>query len=101
MVHTALEAAEVLKNDGIDLEILDLRTVSPLDRDAIAQTVRKTNKVITTGTSTHALEDWRAKLQPSSTRRPSMISMGPSFALQAWIPLSLSLPRRKNIICPK
>ena len=45
-VHTALEAAEVLKNEGIDLEILDLRTVSPLDREAIAQTVKKTNKVI-------------------------------------------------------
>jgi len=46
MVHTALEAAEVLKNDGIDVEILDLRTVSPLDREAIAETVKKTNKVI-------------------------------------------------------
>jgi len=46
MVHTALEASEVLKNEGIDLEILDLRTVSPLDREAIAQTVKKTNKVI-------------------------------------------------------
>jgi 2-oxoisovalerate dehydrogenase E1 component beta subunit len=46
MVHTALEAAEVLNKDGIDIEILDLRTVSPLDRKAIAQTVKKTNKVI-------------------------------------------------------
>jgi 2-oxoisovalerate dehydrogenase E1 component beta subunit len=46
MVHTALEAAEVLSKDGIDIEILDLRTVSPLDRQAIAQTVKKTNKVI-------------------------------------------------------
>ena len=46
MVHTALEAAEILNKDGIDLEILDLRTVSPLDREAIAQTVKKTNKVI-------------------------------------------------------
>jgi 2-oxoisovalerate dehydrogenase E1 component beta subunit len=46
MVHTALEAAEVLKKDGIDLEILDLRTVSPLDREAIVQTVKKTSKVI-------------------------------------------------------
>jgi len=46
MVHTALEAAEVLNKDGIDIEILDLRTVSPLDREAIAQTVKKTNKVI-------------------------------------------------------
>jgi 2-oxoisovalerate dehydrogenase E1 component beta subunit len=46
MVHTALEAAEILKKEGIDLEILDLRTVSPLDREAIVQTVKKTNKVI-------------------------------------------------------
>jgi pyruvate/2-oxoglutarate/acetoin dehydrogenase E1 component len=46
MVHTALEAAEILNKEGIDLEVLDLRTVSPLDREAIVQTVRKTNKVI-------------------------------------------------------
>jgi 2-oxoisovalerate dehydrogenase E1 component beta subunit len=46
MVHAALEAAEILRKDGIEIEILDLRTVSPLDREAIAQTVKKTNKVI-------------------------------------------------------
>ena len=40
------KASEALKNEGIDLEILDLRTVSPLDREAIAQTVKKTSKVI-------------------------------------------------------
>jgi 2-oxoisovalerate dehydrogenase E1 component beta subunit len=45
MVHTALEASEVLRNE-IDLEILDLRTVAPLDREAIVETVKKTNKVI-------------------------------------------------------
>ncbi len=46
MVHTALEAAEILSKEGIDLEIVDLRTVAPLDREAIAETVKKTNKVI-------------------------------------------------------
>jgi 2-oxoisovalerate dehydrogenase E1 component beta subunit len=46
MVHTALEAAEILARDGIDAEIIDLRTVSPLDRAAIIETVKKTNKVI-------------------------------------------------------
>jgi 2-oxoisovalerate dehydrogenase E1 component beta subunit len=46
MVHTALEAADILKNEGIDLEILDLRSLVPIDREAIAQTVKKTNKVI-------------------------------------------------------
>jgi pyruvate/2-oxoglutarate/acetoin dehydrogenase E1 component len=46
MVHTAQEAADILAKDGIEIEILDLRTLSPLDRAAIAQTVKRTNKVI-------------------------------------------------------
>jgi 2-oxoisovalerate dehydrogenase E1 component beta subunit len=46
MVHTAQEAADILAKEGIEVEILDLRTLSPLDREAIAQTVKKTNKVI-------------------------------------------------------
>jgi len=36
MLYTALEAAEILSKEGIELEIVDLRTVSPLDREAIA-----------------------------------------------------------------
>jgi 2-oxoisovalerate dehydrogenase E1 component beta subunit len=46
MLYTALEAAEILSKEGIEIEILDLRTVSPLDRAAITATVKKTNKVI-------------------------------------------------------
>jgi 2-oxoisovalerate dehydrogenase E1 component beta subunit len=46
MVHTAQEAADLLAREGIEVEILDLRTLSPLDRGAITQTVKKTNKVI-------------------------------------------------------
>jgi 2-oxoisovalerate dehydrogenase E1 component beta subunit len=46
MVHVALEAAELLSKEGIELEVLDLRTLSPLDRAAIAETVRRTSKVL-------------------------------------------------------
>ena len=46
MVHTAQEAADVLAKEGIEVEILDLRTLCPLDREAITETVKKTNKVI-------------------------------------------------------
>ncbi len=46
MLYVALEAADILSKEGIDLEILDLRSVSPLDREAIVDTVKKTNKVI-------------------------------------------------------
>ncbi|MGB9106259.1 MAG: alpha-ketoacid dehydrogenase subunit beta [Terriglobales bacterium] len=46
MVHTALEAAETLAKEGIELEVVDLRTLLPLDREAIAETVKKTNRAI-------------------------------------------------------
>src|SRR5512146_1399432 len=46
MLHVALEAAEILAKEGIELEVVDLRTLLPLDRVAIADTVRRTNKVI-------------------------------------------------------
>lgn len=45
-VHHAREAATALAQDGISVEILDLRTLLPLDREAIARTVRKTSKVL-------------------------------------------------------
>ncbi len=46
MVHTALEAADALAKEGIELEVIDLRTLLPLDRQGIADTVKKTNRVI-------------------------------------------------------
>jgi 2-oxoisovalerate dehydrogenase E1 component beta subunit len=46
MLHVALEAAETLAKEGTELEVVDLRTLSPLDRATIVETVKKTNKVI-------------------------------------------------------
>ncbi|MBV8731188.1 MAG: alpha-ketoacid dehydrogenase subunit beta [Acidobacteriia bacterium] len=46
MVWTALEAAETLAREGIEVEVLDLRTLAPLDRDAVCETARKTAKVL-------------------------------------------------------
>jgi 2-oxoisovalerate dehydrogenase E1 component beta subunit len=45
-VHLALEAAERVSPEGISVEVLDLRTLAPLDREAIARSVEKTNKVL-------------------------------------------------------
>jgi 2-oxoisovalerate dehydrogenase E1 component beta subunit len=46
MLQVALQAAEILANEGIELEVLDLRTLMPLDREAIVETVRKTSLTI-------------------------------------------------------
>lgn len=45
-VHYALQAAEKLAEEGIDAHILDLRTVYPLDQEAIIEAAKKTGKVL-------------------------------------------------------
>jgi len=45
-VHHALEAADELSNEGISMEVVDLRTLLPVDRDALIATAKRTNKVI-------------------------------------------------------
>ncbi len=46
MVHRALEAAEKLATEGISVEVIDLRTLKPLDMDTVAASVRKTGRVV-------------------------------------------------------
>lgn len=46
MLHYSMEAADVLAKDGIEVEVLDLRTLRPLDTDTLFESVRKTSKVL-------------------------------------------------------
>lgn len=46
MVHASLRAAEELAKEGIEAEVIDLRTISPLDIDTIVASVEKTNRAI-------------------------------------------------------
>jgi 2-oxoisovalerate dehydrogenase E1 component beta subunit len=46
MVHTALDAAKQLEAEGVDAEVLDLRTLAPLDREAILGSVAKTSRAL-------------------------------------------------------
>jgi len=45
MVHKALSAAEILAKEGIDAEVVDPRTLVPLDKQAIVDSVRKTGRI--------------------------------------------------------
>jgi len=46
MMHTSMEAAEVLAKEGIEAEVIDLRTLLPLDRETLLASVKKTNKIL-------------------------------------------------------
>jgi pyruvate dehydrogenase E1 component beta subunit len=45
-VGMAMKAAEILASEGIDIEVIDLRTIKPLDTDLINESVRKTNRLV-------------------------------------------------------
>jgi pyruvate dehydrogenase E1 component beta subunit len=45
-VNFCLDAAAELEKDGIDIEVLDMRTIRPLDIDAITRSIQKTNRVV-------------------------------------------------------
>lgn len=46
MVHRALEAAEMLAREGIEVEVIDLRTLVPLDKEAVINSVKKTHRLL-------------------------------------------------------
>ena len=46
-VDSALQAAEMLKADGIDAEVINIHTIKPLDEDIIVKSAQKTGKVVT------------------------------------------------------
>lgn len=46
MVHSALEAADQLARSGISAEVIDLRSLLPLDMDALRRSVAKTHRVV-------------------------------------------------------
>jgi pyruvate dehydrogenase E1 component beta subunit len=46
MTHVALEAAQALEKDGISAEVVDLRSLRPLDEDTVVASVRKTHRCV-------------------------------------------------------
>ena len=46
MVQKSLEAADMLKKDDIDVEVIDLRTLSPIDMDTVIESVEETGRLV-------------------------------------------------------
>jgi pyruvate/2-oxoglutarate/acetoin dehydrogenase E1 component len=46
MVHNAMQAAEELAEDGIEVEVLDMRTIKPLDKELLINSVKKTGRLV-------------------------------------------------------
>ena len=53
-VHRAMDAAEALAEDGIDAEVVDLRTLTPLDTETVLESVRKTGRLVVVDEDYHS-----------------------------------------------
>ena len=79
MVGKAMEAAEALAAEGIDAEVIDLRSLRPLDTETIVASVQKTNRLVTTAR--------RAGVSPASA---------PRLRRRSWNRLSTGSTRRSK-----
>jgi acetoin:2,6-dichlorophenolindophenol oxidoreductase subunit beta len=61
MRHRAMEAAEILANDGIEIEVIDLRSLIPLDLDTVCGSIDRTNRVVVVQEASN-MGSWGANL---------------------------------------
>ena len=105
MVGFALKAAEILAGDGIEAEVIDLRTIRPLDTQTIVESVKKTNRLVT------CEESWRfmgvgAEICATVVNEAfDYLDAPPSRVTQKDVPLpyagnleALSLPGTEDIV---
>lgn len=93
MVYRALEAAALAEKEGVSVEVVDLRTLRPLDEDAILTSARKTGKVIVLHEDSKAL-GLGGELSALITEKAFEYLDGPIVrlgALETPIPLAASL----------
>jgi pyruvate dehydrogenase E1 component beta subunit len=54
MMHRSLEAAETLTKEGIQVEVIDLRTLAPMDTTTVLESIRKTHRLVVVEEAPHA-----------------------------------------------
>lgn len=106
MVGLALKAAEELSKDGIEVEVINLRTIKPLDRTAIIKSVQKTSRLVTIEDG-YPFAGVGAEITATIMESPAFHFLdAPVERLTGWdIPLpygdpieAMSLPQVKNIV---
>lgn len=99
-VPKCLEAAELLAEDGIDVEVIDLRTLVPLDIDTIVESVKKTGRLVTVHEATKQC-GWGAEIASLVSEKAFRYLDGAPIRLgakQCPLPFNLGL---ENAVVPQ
>lgn len=79
MMKVALQAAEELAKEGVEAEVIDLRTIRPMDHETIINSVKKTNRIVW-WMRTGRWAVWPARSRSAYKKMPSTTLMLPYFA---------------------
>ena len=83
MVHTCLKAADLLQEEGISAEILDLRTLAPLDLEAILAAAEKTGRVVIAHEAPNT-GSWAAEISSLIHERAMLKLQAPVKRVGSW-----------------
>jgi len=92
MVHRALEAAEMLAKEGIDAEVIDLRTLVPLDRQTVLQSVAKTGRLVVVDEDYQSYGVTAEIIASVAETDPTMLKAAPRRVAYPDIPIPYSRP---------
>lgn len=103
MVYCAIEAAEELAGQGVSAEVIDPRTLVPLDRETILRSVRKTGRlvVIDEGCETCGVAAEIVALAASDRRVFGKLKAAPARVCGLDVPIPFSPPLEKHVIPDK
>ena len=100
MAHTAMEAAAELAKEGIDAEVIDLRTLLPLDEETILASVKKTNKLLDRARRHAHRRHRRRNCRHRLRRRLRGSRRSRSPASPRWIRRCRTRRRSRNVFLP-
>ena len=83
MVPTCLKAAEALSSEGVSAEVLDLRTLSPVDEDALLATARKTGRALVAHEAPNS-GSWAAELSALIHEKALLALKAPVRRVGSW-----------------
>ncbi|HVA67263.1 MAG TPA: alpha-ketoacid dehydrogenase subunit beta [Elusimicrobiota bacterium] len=83
MAHTCLKAADMLDKEGVSAEVLDLRTLTPLDLDAILASVQKTGRALIAHEAPN-MGSWAAEVSALISERALLSLKAPVRRVGSW-----------------
>lgn len=91
-VSEALKAADMLSKEGIDAEVVDLRTIAPLDAETIAASVRKTGRLVAADEGYESCGVASEVLAVAAERAHGALKAGPRRVARPMVPVPFSPP---------